>query len=314
MLGRTAANLFWLSRYVERAENIARLLEVGYRISLIPGSAEGYREQWDSTLKSAAIDHAFYDKYDEANLANIIAFMLFDKDNPSSVHSCLLTARTNARTVRTAISGDMWESLNTTWLEFAAVDPMTITSNRLPAFLDWIKQRSNEFRGAFLGTALRREGFVFSQLGAHLERADNTARILDVKYYILLPRHEMIGGEVDTLQWAMILRAVSGHKSYRHVYHDRYKAWNVAEFLILRREMPRALIYSYEWINRMFGEFERLYREPSEPQLQARETYDLLSESHMDSIFQEGLHEFLIDIIARNVSLTRSISREYNFY
>ncbi len=314
MLGRTAANLFWLSRYVERAENIARLLEVGYRISLIPGSSGGFREQWDSTLKSAAIDHSFKQKYDVPSLANIVSFMLFEPDNASSVYSCLQTARNNARTVRTAITADMWESLNTTWLEFAAVKPNDIASNRLPTFLDWIKRRSNEFRGAFLGTALRSEGFVFSQLGAFLERADNTARILNVKYYILLPRHEMIGGEIDRMQWAMILRAVSGHKSYRHVYHDRYKAWNVAEFLILRREMPRSLIYSYQWITQMFGELERLHSETGEPHTLARETFALLEAGNMDEIFQDGLHEFLLDIIGRNFALTRSISHTYNFY
>src|SRR5690606_20496922 len=142
-----------------------------------------------------------------AEIAAVAQYMLFDPDNPSSVRSCLEKARTNARSVRTAITTDMWESLNGTWLELAQIQPRQVIGNRLPGFLQWIKQQSNQFRGALLGTILRNDGFAFAQAGNFIERADTTARILDVKYYVLLPRADMVGSEVDIQQWTLILRA-----------------------------------------------------------------------------------------------------------
>src|SRR5215510_10473627 len=189
MLGRTANDLFWMSRYVERAENMARLLEVGYRIALLPREGHGQDEEWRSTLRSAGCEQG-----------------------------CLATARRNARAQRTALTREMWESLNTAWITLSAIDPATLTPDKLPPLFDWIKERSALFRGTLLNTILRNDTFYFNQLGAFLERADNTARILDVKYYVLLPHNEPVGGEIDSVQWAAILRSVSAHRSYRWVY------------------------------------------------------------------------------------------------
>ena len=151
--------------------------------------------------------------------------------------------------MRTKITRDMWEALNSTWLAYEAIKPAEITAARLPELLDWIRQRTALFRGALLGTILRDDGYYFSQLGAFVERADNTARILDVKYFILLPSNQMIGGEIDTYQWETILRSVSAHRAYRHVFHENYRPWNVADFLILHGEMPRSLRFSYDWLS-----------------------------------------------------------------
>ncbi len=234
MLARTAESLFWMSRYMERAENMARLAEAGFRISLTPeAGVDGHREEWRSTLAGAGVLDQFLDKYGDASFDSAIAFILFDEDNSSSVRSCLENARTNARSVRTKITRDMWEAMNTTWLDFSAIKPREITAARLPELIDWIRQRTALFRGSLLGTILRDDGYYFSQLGAFVERADNTARILDVKYFILLPSNQAIGGEVDTYQWETILRSVSAHRSYRHVFHETYRPWNVADFLIL---------------------------------------------------------------------------------
>ena len=220
MLGRTAASLFWMSRYVERAENMARLLEVGYRISLMPRAIEGHRDEWRSTLITAASEASYFAKHREITTADIIHHLLFDEDNPSSVRSCLETARNNGRAVRTALTRDVWESLNGTWNEFAQVKPESVTTDRLPGFLDWIEQRAMLFRGALLGTMLRHDTYFFSQLGTFVERADNTARILDVKYYILLPKPSDVGSDVDVQQWATVLRSVSAHRAYRWFYRD----------------------------------------------------------------------------------------------
>jgi uncharacterized alpha-E superfamily protein len=315
MLGRTANDLFWMSRYIERAENIARLLEVGYRIALLPREGHGQDEEWQSTLRSAGSEHRYLEKYRTYDSASVVNFMLFDPDNPSSVYSCLASARRNARAQRIALTREMWESLNSAWIEFSAKDPENLRSNELPPLFDWVKERSALFRGALLNTILRNDTFYISQLGTFLERADNTARILDVKYYVLLPHNELVGGEIDSVQWAAILRSVSAHRSYRWVYKDSYKPWRIADYLILNRQMPRSLRSCYEEIVSALDELCRFYGIPPSNQCieLARETMRLLETGEMTAIFQSGLHEFLIDFIARNNRLASEISAAYHF-
>jgi uncharacterized alpha-E superfamily protein len=314
MLGRTASDLFWMSRYIERAENIARLLEVGYRIALLPREGQGQDDEWRSTLRSAGCEQGYLARYGTYNTPDVVNFILFDAENPSSVHSCLATARRNARAQRTAITREMWESLNSAWLEFATVDAKGLSPNALPPLLDWIKERSALFRGALLNTILRNDTFYFNQLGTFLERADNTARIVDVKYYVLLPHSEMVGSELDTVQWGAILRSVSAHRSYRWVYKDSYKPWRIADYLILNRQMPRSLRSSYEEIVLALVELAGFYgADGNGCQSLAQETLRLLQESEMNSIFQSGLHEFLGEFIARNNRLGSEISATYHF-
>jgi uncharacterized alpha-E superfamily protein len=314
MLGRTASSLFWMSRYVERAENMARLLEVGYRISLMPGAVEGHRDEWRSTLSSAACLQTYFEKYPDIDGGRVVNFLLFDEDNASSVKSCMKIARNNGRAVRTALTRDVWESLNSTWNELAQIEPNTMTSDRLPNFLEWVKQKAMAFRGALLGTMLRTDPYYFSQLGNFIERADNTARILDVKYFILLPRASDVGSELDAQQWAQVLRSVSAHRAYRWFYKDsRYKPWLVSEFLILKEEMPRSLLFTYNWINLALQGLEELYGKRYECQDIAQETRRRLRESKMEEIFQSGLHEFLADFMVKNIALSKSIAQTYNF-
>jgi len=314
MLGRTAQNLFWLSRYVERAENMARMLEVGYRMSLTSRREGGTSEHLLSMMQAAEIDEEFSKKHKLADVASVSQFMLFDETNPSSVRSCLLAARTNARSVRTALTTDMWESLNSAWLEFAGVDPRETVGSRLIELLQWVKQVSHRYRGALLSTFLRDDGYAFSQVGNFVERADNTARILDMKYYVLLPRTDLIGGDVDIQQWTLILRAASAHRSYRHVYHDRYKAWNIADYLILRPEMPRSLIFSVGWINRTLDMLEEIYGGVGPGHEAVAEVNAMLEGNSMDRIFAYGLHEFLTEFIAKNNKVTEALAESYNFY
>jgi uncharacterized alpha-E superfamily protein len=207
----------------------------------------------------------------------------------------------------------MWESLNSAWLEFSARDGATMTANALPPLLDWIKERSALFRGALLNTILRNDTFYFTQLGTFLERADNTARILDVKYYVLLPHNEIVGGEIDSVQWAAILRSVSAHRSYRWVYKDSYKPWRVADYLILNRQMPRSLRSCYEEIMLALVELGHFYGAVNGPQTLANDILRGLADGDMDTIFQSGLHEFLAQFIARNNRLGSEISATYHF-
>jgi uncharacterized alpha-E superfamily protein len=311
MLGRTAESMFWMSRHMERAENIARIAEVGFRISLHAG--EGHREEWASTLTSAGVYHQFVAKYGDASFDKATHFLLFDDDNPSSVRACLKSARTNARFVRTKITRDMWEAMNSTWLAYDALSPTDTSAAKLPELIDWIRQRTALFRGSLLGTILRDDGYFFSQLGAFVERADNTARILDVKYFLLLPSNQMIGGEVDTYQWETILRSVSAHRAYRHVFHEGYRPFNVANFLIRHAEMPRSLRFCYDWLGAAIEGLCALYgnRTPSADLI--AETRGMLMTMSMETIFQSGLHEFLTGFIARNNRLTTAVSADYNF-
>jgi uncharacterized alpha-E superfamily protein len=292
---------------------MARLAEAGFRISLTPDTGDGHREEWRSTLTSAGVVDGFLEKYGDDAFDQALPFILFDDDNTSSVRSCLRSARTNARAVRTKITRDMWEALNSTWLAYDAINADEITAARLPELLEWIRQRTALFRGALLGTILRDDGYYFSQFGAFVERADNTARILDVKYFILLPSNEMIGGEIDTYQWEIILRSVSAHRAYRHVFHENYRPWNVADFLILHAEMPRSLRFCYDWLQTAADGISTLYgnRPPSADLV--TETRDMLRSQNMKAIFQSGLHEFLTGFVARNNRLTESLSADYNF-
>ncbi|WP_236896124.1 alpha-E domain-containing protein [Devosia sp. SL43] len=314
MLGRTAQHLFWLSRYVERAENMARLLEVGYRMSLTSRREGGESEHLISMMQAAEIDEEWAKKDRVADVASVTDFMLFDPSNPSSVQTCLMMARNNARTVRTAITSDMWETLNGAWLTFSQLKSRDVRGAKLLEVLEWIKRISHEFRGAFLGTLLRDDGFAFLQAGGLIERADNTARILDMKYYVLLPQAKMVGGDLDTQQWTLILRAASAHRSYRHVYHDRYKAENIADFLILRQEMPRSLFYCARFVQTQVQNLATFYGCSKSCDVAAAELRAMVENTTMETIFAHGLHEFLTEFIERNNTLTTALSESYNFY
>ena len=313
MLGRTASRLFWMSRYIERAENMARLAEVGFRIAMTPDTSAGHQADWQSMLTSAGTIDRFLERHGEVSQKAALDFLLFDPDNPSSVRACIGAARTNARTVRTSITRDMWEAMNTTYLAFEAINPATITDARLPAFIDWTRERTSLFRGALLNTILRDDTYYFSQIGGFIERADNTARILDVKYYLLLPSNQPVGGDIDTYQWETILRSVSAHRSYRHVFHAQYKPLNVAEFLILRPEMPRSLRFCYDWLSQLMNGLCNFYGTSGSAKSRVEDMRGILKTMKMDAVFQMGLHEFLVDFRAKNHALTDAISDDYNF-
>lgn len=313
MLGRTANDLFWLSRYVERAENMARLIEVGYRIVLLPREGEGFHEEWRSTLQSAGCLDGYLARHGTLETRNVIDFMLFDLANSSSIASCLAAARRNGRAQRTALTREMWESLNSAWLHFSSISPASITSNSLPELLDWVRSQSALYRGALLNTILRNDTFYFSQAGTFIERGDSTARLLDVKYYHLLPSTGMVGSETDNFQWVSILRSVSAHRSYRWVYRENYKPIHIADYLILNRQMPRSLRSCYDELSETMKQLGWLYNERLPSHLTTESTRDFLLEADVDSIFHTGLHEFIQDMIARNNRLGREISIDYHF-
>jgi uncharacterized alpha-E superfamily protein len=312
MLSRTADSLFWLARYMERAENIARIMMVGHRMASMARSLENPGNEWRSTLIAAGCEDGFFAKYTEVDAAAVSDYLVRDPDNPSSIFSCLETARRNARAVRTALTVDMWDALNETWLKTRRPDPGAYAPERVMAVLEWVKERSLLFNGAYANTMLRNDAYYFTRLGTFTERADNTARILDVKYHVLLPRHEGVGGALDYYHWQAILRSVSALRSYHWVYHDRLKPWLVAELLILRPEMPRSLLSCYDEIVRQLELLAEAYGGlRGECHRIAGDMHARLRYGRVQDIFQSGLHEFLTDFIERSVVLGGEISRLY---
>jgi uncharacterized alpha-E superfamily protein len=311
MLSRTAENLYWLSRYFERAENLARLLDVGLRMSALSREAGTSVSEWHSTIVAAGCEESFYAKYQAPTAETVVRHLAQDPDNPSSIMSCLDTARRNSRAVRTALTTDMWEAVNGTWLEARGFTDDNFTIERIRKFLEWVKERSLLFVGAAGGTMMRNDAYWFTRLGMFVERADNTARILDVKYNVLLPRHEAVGGTMDYYHWTAILRSVSALRGYHFLYRDRLKPWLIAELLILRPEMPRSLVTCLRGITENLDNLADAYGVRGECHRLAGQIHSRLTYGKIDEIFQRGLHEFLTEFIDQNVELGGHISQQY---
>jgi uncharacterized alpha-E superfamily protein len=312
MLSRTADSLFWLARYMERAENVARIVTVGHRMASMARSLGSAGNEWLPTLIATGCEPGFFAKYSEATAPAVIDYLVRDLDNPSSIAACLDTARRNARAVRTALTVDMWDVLNDSWRRIKEMSDETVAPDRMADFLEWVKERSQLFNGAYSSTMLRNDAFYFTRLGTFIERADNTARILDVKYYVLLPTHEGVGGALDYYQWQSILRSVSALRSYHWLYHDRLKPWQIAELLILRTEMPRSLMSCYDQITRHLDLLAEAYGgKRGECHRLAGEMHARLRYGRIQDIFQSGLHEFLTNFIDRSILLGSEISKLY---
>ncbi|MBM3523175.1 MAG: alpha-E domain-containing protein [Alphaproteobacteria bacterium] len=311
MLSRTADNLFWLARYMERAEDVARLLDVGLRMASLSLESVADESEWHSTITAAGCEESFYAKHRVPSAQAVIDHLTRDPDNPSSILSCLRKARRNARTDRTGITTDMWEAVNAAWIEARALRDEDFALENIRHFLDWVKDKALRFSGAAGGTMLRNDAYWFVRLGMALERADNTARILDVKYHVLLPGHESIGGTRDYYQWTSILRSVSAQRAYHWVYRDRLKPWLVADLLILRPEMPRSLAACFSEVVRHLDKLAEAYGSRGECHRIAGQIHARLRYGKIEEIFQQGLHEVLTEIIDQNIVLGREITRQY---
>lgn len=311
MLSRTADSLFWLSRYVERAENISRIIDVAARMATVPVDLADTTNEWESALAAAGCADSFFARYKEANQRNIIEYLAFSPENPSSIRACLESARTNARAVRTALTADMWDTINGAWLEMQEMQKGAMRARELTRFLSWVKEVSVRFDGFAHRTMLRRDAFFFTRVGLYLERADNTARILDVKYHVLLPEEASVGGGLDYYQWTAILRGVSALTAYHWLYRDNIQPWQVAEMLILRPEMPRSLTACYDNVTLFLDRLARDYGQQGESQRLARSMHTQLQNCRTEDIFKQGLHEFLQGFIANNARLGTTIAEQY---
>ena len=315
MLSRTAENLFWLARYMERAETMARLLEVGYRMALMPSAGEGYRNEWASLVAAAGSSAGFEAKFGETfRQRDVETWLFFDRENPSSVISCIETARQNGRAVRTALTTEMWDALNGAYLELREIERRPRSENPLPQLCDWTKRQAALFRGATEGTHLQNDGYDFLNLGLYLERGDNTARLLDVKYYVLLPTTDMVGGSIDTYQWTTLLAGALGLPRLPLVLRRRVQPAQDRAFPDPEPRLPAVA-----------AALPRQGRLPPRPAGAAptagarRRTTGCTPRSassprrQVEDIIEEGLHEFLTRFIHQNAMLGREVADGYLF-
>jgi uncharacterized alpha-E superfamily protein len=310
MLSRTAANLYWIARYMERADTVARLLEVGSRISLLP-SAQGYRSDWDSLLQATGMAHAFAQKYGQTVQRNIESFLFFDRDNPSSVASCITAARENGRIVRTALTTQVWDALNTAFQELKQLEREERSKLELSRLTDWTMRHAAMLRGAIDATLLRDDGFNFLNIGYYLERGDNTARLLDVKYYVLLPRIDFVGSGLDNYQWTTLLRAMGAQRAFHWAYGGDVTAMKIADFLIRNPQSPRSLATCTAGLMNHLGRLANAYGRETEAQVQAQRLLAGIETATVEAIFDEGLHEFLTRYIADAAQLANAIHDSY---
>ncbi len=312
MLSRTADHLFWMARYTERAENTARMLDVNYQTSLLPQSDEAALMGWQNTLSISELNYAFQQQgHTEVTSRSVLDFMVKDPENPSSIFSCLHAARENARAVRGALTTEIWETQNQTWLECQRV---LQDYERDPAqFFEWVKFRSHLSRGVIMGTMLQDEAFHFLRLGTFLERADNTARLLDVKFQTVgsdfFGNAEEKEQEFDFYHWSAILSSVSAFEVYRKVYRDVIRPERVADLLILRQDMPRSLVACMEEVVSNLAKVAN--SRSAETERRAGKLYADLRYGAMSDILATGLHAYLTQFLDRVNDIGSRVSRDF---
>ena len=315
MLSRTAENLFWSARYIERADSLARLLEVGYRISLIPNTEKGYTNEWESILETSGIKDEYLKKYKTVSKEQIIFYLLFDNGNSSSVKNCITGARENIRMVRTAVTLEVWNAVNSAYHELDK--NLKETKNilkELPEIIEWIKKQVNLIRGTILNTQLINDDYDFLILGTYFERADFTARIINVKYFILLPSINYVGGEIDNFQWSLMLRPISSFRAFKWAYGGQEITYTkIIDFLILNMTCPRSLIFSIEKIHHHLARLSKFYKQNSTSKKKVQLMYKNLKNLNASKISDIGLHEFLKSFIEEINFVYKKLEQKYFF-
>ena len=309
MLSRTADHLYWMARYVERAENLARLLDVNVSAALLPRSTDEASQSWAATLAVFGALETYTDRYGAIDPRRVVHLLAFDPTSPFSIVSCLRDARENARAVRGALTTEIWETMNTTWLELRRRVAVTMSPDQLNDFFEWVRRRSHLTSGATINTMLRTEGFHFSRIGTFLERADNTARMLDVNLRVLAPPGAPEASEVDYYRYSQLLRSLSAFQIYRQAYRDRITPERVSELLILRPDMPRSLHRCLEEITTNLRSVANA--QSAETLRRAGQLHAELQFARIDSLTGRGIHEFLAEFLERIRDLGAGISTDF---
>ena len=308
MLSRTADHLYWMARYTERAENLARMLDVTQRMSLLHGSQVDVAG-WTAALAIAGCEAGYRKTHDKVTPGGVLRYLTFDTENAASIMRCLRAARENAHAVRGTLTSELWETINDTWIRVRESSPAIVEGNSAGEFFEWVKYRSHLSRGVTIGTMLQDEALWFTRLGTYLERADSTARILDVKFQALLPEGNDAGDAGDYYQWSTLLRSVSAFEIYRRVYRDRITPRRVAELFILRADMPRSLHHCLDEVHVLLDRVAN--RQSGETERRAGLLHASLQYGRIEDIFSEGLHPFLLDFLTRAADLSERIANDF---
>ncbi len=313
MLGRTANGLFWMFRYLERAENTARLLEAALRMALTRDLVTA-EEEWRSviaTLGQQRLYEAAHDGYDGLSVWN---FVLRGATNPANVRAMFGAVRTNARTARTNISSDVWEAVNENWMKLDKLLARPVTQASVGEVITAIRRAGTQVHGAFDGSILRDEGYHFARAGTFIERADSTARILDMKYFLLLPSLSYVGSSLDTGQWEQVLRSVAGARAYSWLNAGQIEARGIVEFLVLDDRFPRSLAFCRTALRDNLAALARMHGAEGRSNALMREADNRITLMSVEQVFDQGLHEFLVDFLARNASIAEAIAQDYRFH
>jgi uncharacterized alpha-E superfamily protein len=296
MLSRTADHLYWMSRYIERAESLARLVDAHYRMSLLPQSADNLTQSLSATMNALQMEHAYREHHEAIVPQAVFEFVSLDRDYPGSIVNCLKAARENARAVRGSLTSELWETLNSTWLDARSFMARSTPRTDIGHFVEWVKERSHLTRGVTIGTMLRDEAFHFTRIGTFIERADSTARILTSHQHDLRPGPDAVTVP-DPFQWSVLLRALSAFEVYRRVYRDVITPLKVAQMLILRDDMPRSLT---RCCKELYNNLRSVSNEQSkETERRAGEIHAMLHFTRMEAIIEVGLPYFLQQFLAR---------------
>ena len=312
MLGRTANGLFWMFRYLERAENTARLLDAAMRMALTRDDTAAEAE-WRSIVETLSLREVYESAHESYTGVQVWNFVLREKNNPRNVLSMMQNMRQNARLARNAISRELWEAVNESWMELEKALKRAVTPGQLGDVLATIRRAGTQVHGAMEGSMLRDEGYHFARAGTFIERGDATARLIDVKYFLLLPSLSYVGSSLDTGQWDHILRSVGGDRSYRWIHAGRIDARGIVEFIILDERFPRGLAFCHAELRDSLRELARMHGEEYRSNELIRSADQKLSETTVDSVFDRGLHESLVDFIARNNELAGAIAEDFRF-
>jgi len=318
MLSRVADSLYWMSRYIERAENIARLLDVNLQLLLDFEEMDGdkMKEHWEPVIRAAGEEKLFYELYDEADSTNVTDFLTFNRENKSSVISCMLAARENARMIRDQISSEMWQCLNQAYLFLKSNNAKRVWDSGPYEFYKQIQDYSHLFLGLADSTFSHKEGFYFMQVGKFLERADKTSRILDIKYHILLPSVDEVGGAVDAVQWGAILRSCSAFEAYHRLFVSSVNPYKVSDFLIFNEHFPRSIKFSIRELDRNMHRISGcpLNQYSNEAERHSGRILSEMTYSGIDDAFNRGLHEYLTGLQGQLIEIGKAVFDTYMFH
>ncbi|GGD90176.1 hypothetical protein GCM10011515_07240 [Tsuneonella deserti] len=312
MLGRTANGLFWMFRYLERAENTARLLEAGLRMALTRDLITA-EEEWRSVIHAAGESRAYRAKHGTYTGIQVWNHILRDKDNSGSVLAMMRQVRTNARAVRNAISGELWRVVNESWMQLDDALLRPVTQGSVGDVIALVKRAGTLAHGAMANSMLRDAGYNFARAGTLVERADNTARILDMKYYLLLPSLSYVGTPLDSGQWDHVLRSVSGQRAYRWLNAGQTDPRGIVQFLVLDERFPRSLAYCHSLLQQNLESLSKNRKEGLESTGLIRRSAARLGDLTVGQIFEQGLHEFLVEFMGCNARIALAISDDYRF-